>query len=322
MKFDGSITDDILRNMPLFLDYELLVSIPGIAEADSGFMWGSNFRAPVGISLQDGKVSFNLFLPAKSEKDKNISLFFNRVGAKFQDGLWQVRRDMSELSTVYENVLNLAVSGFPSVVLDYSFIEEGRYFAHFIFNSQELPRISEALVSFAKLISSLRIEYLRKLEQASGAFGEVSETDETTVVCIGIEPKDDGENRSEEDFFFVMANYIENGAKVVGSYLNRDKASKLPDFLKPGEAYEMESGVWSLKCQNPLLSSLLTLSKTHFLIVASIYGIARTNSADVLVTMPSVQMSVFLSIMSELAESNPEWNMTIKEVSRLKKALL
>jgi hypothetical protein len=75
MKFDGSITDDILRNMPLFLDYELLVSIPGIAEADSGFMWGSNFRAPVGISLQDGKVSFNLFLPAKSEKGQKYIAF-------------------------------------------------------------------------------------------------------------------------------------------------------------------------------------------------------------------------------------------------------
>jgi hypothetical protein len=322
MKFDGSVTNDILNKMPLFLDYELLVSIPGIAEPDSGFMWGSNFRAPVGISLQDGKVSFNLFLPAKSEREKSISLFFNRVGAKFQDGLWQVRRDMSELSTVYENVLNLAVSGFPSVVLDYSFIEEGRYFAHFIFNSEELPSISGALVSFSKLIPGLRIEYLRKLEHAAGAFSEVSETDETTVVCIGIEPKDDGQNLKDQDFFFVMANFIENGAKIVGSYLNRDKDSKLPNILKAEEAYEIGSGVWSLKCQNPLLSSFLTLSKAHYLIVASIYGIARTNSADVLLTMPSVQMSVFLSILSELAESNPEWNLTIKEVSKLKRALL
>ncbi|WMT45588.1 MAG: hypothetical protein RE469_05165 [Cuniculiplasma divulgatum] len=58
--------------------------------------------------------------------------------AKFQDGLWQVRGNVSELSTVHENVLNLAVSGFQSVVLNYSFIEKGRYFLHFIFNSQEL----------------------------------------------------------------------------------------------------------------------------------------------------------------------------------------
>lgn len=85
---------------------------------------------------------------------------------------------------------------------------------------------------------------------------------------------------------------------------------------------EIGSGVWSLKCRNPLLSSFLTLSKKHYLIVASIYEIARTNSADLLLTMPSVQMSVFLSILSELAESNPEWILTIKEVSKLKKALL
>lgn len=30
---------------------------------------------------------------------------------------------------------------------------------------------------------------------------EVSETDETTIVCMEIEPKDYGENPSEEDFF-------------------------------------------------------------------------------------------------------------------------
>jgi|ACXJ01.1.fsa_nt_gi hypothetical protein len=46
-----------------------------------------------------------------------------------------------------------------------------------------------------------------------------------------------------------MANCKENGSKVAGSYINRDKASKLPDILKPGEAFEMESRVSSLKCQ-------------------------------------------------------------------------
>lgn len=321
MKFDGSITDDILNRMPVFLDYELLVSTPGIAEPDSGFMWGSNFRAPVGIILQDGKVSFNLFLPAKSEKDKSISLFFNRVGAKFQDGLWQVRRDMAELSTVYENVLNMAVSGFKSVVLDYSYIAEGRYYAHFIFNSEELSDISKSLVLFSKMIPGVRIEYLRKLENPSDAFKEVSEMDDTDVVCVRFEPKEDGENRDEEDFFFLMANCIENGAKVVGTYINKSDSSKLPGILRAQQVSEIGSGVWSLKCQNPLLTNLLTLSKEEYLIIASIYGIARTNSADVLMTMPAVQIPVFLSILSSLTDSNPEWNLTIREVSRLKKAL-
>ena len=322
MNIDGSITSDILSNMPLFLDYEILVSIPGIAEPDSGFMWGSSFRAPVGISLQDGKVSFNLFLPSGAEKEKNISLFFNRVGAKFQDGLWQVRREMADLSTVYEQVLNAAVSSFPSTVLDYSYIEEGRYYAHFIFNSGELHKISEALITFSQMITGMRIEYLRKLDHAAGAFSEVAETEETTVACIGIEPAEDGKNLVEDDFFFVMANFIENGSKVVGSYLNPNKNTELPKILKARDVCEVSPGVWSLRCQNKLLSSFLTLSKAEYLIVASIYGIARTYSADLLITMPSVQMSVFMSILAKLKDRNPEWNLTIREVSRLKKALM
>lgn len=322
MKFDGSITSDILNNMPLFLDYELLVSTPGIAEPDSGFMWGTSFRAPVGISLQEGRVSFNLFLPAKSEKDKNIALFFSRVGAKFQDDLWQVRREMSELSEVYENVLNLAVKSFPSVVLDYSYIEEGRYFAHFTFNSAELRQISEALVTFSQMIPGMRLEYLRKMEHAAGAFGEVAETEETTVACIRLEPADDGKTTMENDFFFVLANFIENGTKVVGSYLSPNTNSSIPKILEAVEQNEVGPGIWSLKCRNSLFSSFLKLSKANYLIVANIYGIARTYSADLLITMPSVQMSVFMSIMAKLRQSNPEWNLTIREVSRLKRALL
>jgi hypothetical protein len=219
-------------------------------------------------------------------------------------------------------VLNAAVSFYPSVVLDYSYIEEGRYYAHFIFNSGELHKVSEALVTFSQMIPGMRIEYLRKLEHAAGAFNEVAETEETTVACIGIEPADDGKNLVEDDFFFVMANFIENGAKVVGSYLNPTKNTTLPKILQAGEISEVSPGVWSLRCQNSLLSSFLTLSKAEYLIVASIYGIARTYSADLLITMPSVQMSVFMSILAKLREGNPEWNLTIREVSRLKKALL
>ena len=321
MKFDGNIASDILSKMPLFLDYELLVSTPGIAEADSNFMWGSGFRAPVGISVMNDEVSFNLFLPAGSEKDKNIQLFFNRVGAKFQDGLWQVRRNLGEMSAVYANVVRTAISAFPSVVLDYSYIEEGRYYAHFIFNVSDLVQISEALVSFIKLIPGYRIEYMGKLDQPSEAFNRVAELDETTTAILEVSNGSGKTNGLDADFFFIMGNYIEDGVKVVGTSLYGQTESHIPKIMQVEHTSAIDQGIFSIKSRNSLLSAFLTLSRHYYLITASVYGVAEGDSAYLLVTLPSVQMPVFLDILSELSNSLPMWKVTIREVSKLRSAI-
>lgn len=322
MNYDGNIAFDLLNRLPIFLDYELLVSTPGIEEPDSGFMWGSNFRAPVGISVDDEDVSFNLYLPSGSERDKSLLIFFNRVGAKFQDGLWQVRRNLGEMSEVYASVIKNVISLFPSVILDYSYIEEGRYYAHFLFSSTELESISDALVSFIKVIPGYKVEYLEKLEHPSSTFKRVSEIDDVSTAVLEIKPVGGENSRSESDYFFIMSNYNNDGVKVVGCTATDGKNEfGIPRVLNAKESVRINSHTTSLKCQNDFMTTLLKLARQNFLIISSVYGETSTDSTHILITMPSAQVSVFLNTLSDLKIEVSGWVVTLKEISKLRRAL-
>lgn len=82
-----TMASEILDRVSGIMNYELMISTAGIREADSNFMWAATFRAPVGINFIHNDVSINLFLPEGSENQKDVNLFFNRMGAKLQDGL-------------------------------------------------------------------------------------------------------------------------------------------------------------------------------------------------------------------------------------------
>lgn len=47
---DRTIAREILENIIDIVDYVIIVSTPGVREADSGFMWSSSFRAPACIA--------------------------------------------------------------------------------------------------------------------------------------------------------------------------------------------------------------------------------------------------------------------------------
>lgn len=322
MNFDGNIASGLLNRLPTFLDYEVLVSTPGIEEPDSGFMWGSNFRAPVGISVEGEEVSFNLYLPSGSEKDKNLLIFFNRVGAKFQDGLWQVRRNLGELSEVYAGIIKNVISMFPSVILDYSYIEEGRYYAHFLFSSTELESISDALVAFIKVIPGYKVEYLEKLEHPSSAFERVSEIDDVSTAVLEIKPTEAVNSALEGNYFFIMSNYNKEGVKVVGCAVNDGKNRlEIPRVLNAREEMKINSHTTSLKCQNDFMTTFLKLSRQNFLILSSVYGETNGDSTNILITMPTAQVSVFLNTISDLKNEVSDWGVTLKEVSKLRNAL-
>lgn len=65
MKLTESIAGRTLQKMCGVMNREILLSKQGIGEPDTDFIWGSTFRAPIGISFIGENVFFN-FVSEKS----------------------------------------------------------------------------------------------------------------------------------------------------------------------------------------------------------------------------------------------------------------
>lgn len=313
MKSKKTVASGILENVSGLMDYELLVSRPGIKEADSDFMWASSFRAPIGINFVGGEGSLNLFLPEGSEDDKDKKIFLTRVGAKFQDGMWQVRKSLKEVHGEYGFALRNGLSNFRSLVLDHSYIQRGRYYAHFTFNVNDLDELSEGLMSFAEIIEGYRVEYLRKLHDPANVFDDIDERGDISMVTVEITqssgPK--ANEFSEDMVYFVMSNFLDDGIKTIGKVRN----NKVPKILAHSGLTDISHGVKYFKSGNELIIDLIQRIALDYIVLYGLYGAAGENYLHLMLPIPSQQTSSLLRAVRKLAGESSEWKIKLIEIS-------
>ncbi len=306
------LATEILENLSKIMEYELMVSSPGIREADSGFMWASNFKAPIGTIVTGQDVFFNLFLPEGSENDKGKKLFLNRVKAKFQDGLWQVSRDLKDLSTVYGEGLRLAVSSFSSIVLDYTYIKHGRYHAHFLFNENDRQGISDALLHYADLIEGFKVEELSKLNGSLDFLRDISEISSVSTISLDIFPQEKTSSQGAEGTFFAMQNFVDEGVKTI---IDNERGT-IPGILEPTNIDDSAGKTKSFKSQNKLVNRLMELIASEFIVTFGMYGYAMKDSFTVVIPIPTELSTPFLKVLGRLKDEFPAWNMKINELTK------
>lgn len=311
MKPYGDIASEILEQVSDLLNYELLVSTPGIREPDSNFMWAEKFRAPVGINVIEDEVSFNLFLPEGSENEKDKKLFFSRVGAKLENGLWQVRREMSDLSEIYSQTIKMALTQFGSVILDYSYIQEGRYYSHFTFNESDLAGISATLIALNDVIHGYNIEYLRNLKTHAAIFNGVEEIGDLATVSIEIFKDGASKNGIDGHFPFVMANFMNGGVKTLGKHIGRSP----PQILEAKDVASIRGDIVSFKSKNIHITELVKLVASNFIVLYGMYGIANGETMKLMLPIPRQQTNILLKVLNTLIVDHPGWNIKLAELS-------
>lgn len=319
MKPEESFASIALKNVSKIMDYELLVSRPGASEPDSNFIWASTFRAPVGVSFVRENVYFNLFLPEGSENEGDKKIFLNRVGAKFRDGLWQVRRSMEQFNGLYGPPMKMAVTSFRTLILDYTYISNGRSYAHFTFNEADLDNISTALLSVTNLVEGLQVEYLKKIKDEVTVFKVINEDDKVSTLTLEASHNDfsDSSQQLEDEVFFILSNVLEKGVKTVG------KASKnaIPEILMPTDVKEVDGGIVSFDSRNKLLVNLVELMASSYIVVYGFYGSAVNGDINLAINVPTQQTSALMRILRQLIQDTESWSIKLKEITYFKDLL-
>lgn len=319
MRNGKSFSSRALRDVSGIMDYEILFSRPGISEPDSNFIWASTFTVPVGVGFIRENVYFNIFLPEGSENEGDKKLFLNRVGAKLQDDLWQVRRSMDEIHGTYGPAIKMAVKAFNSIMLDYSYIKKGRTYAHFVFNKADLPAISRALLAFPSNERGLRVEYLKKATGEVTIFKHIDENGEAATISIEAFKKEDSPEQAkhEDEFFFVMGNVLGNGVKSVG----KADGKRVPDILSPVNITELGEGITTFDSENPLIVDLLERMASEYIVVYGFYGAAYDKNVRLSINVPIQQAPAIIRILGQLSENSGPWEVRLTEVINFREIL-
>lgn len=303
---------EALNQVSRAVDYEMLISRPGISEPDSNFIWASTFKAPVGISFIRDEIYFNLLLPKGSENETDKKIFLNRVGARYKDELWQVRRSMDQMDNMYGPSLKLAVSALDSVVLDYAYIEKGRTYAHLVFNSTELPKISHGLLSLGNQEGGMRVEYLRKASGETSVFDVIDEHEEVSAVTIEAEELSGGYHAGKVATYFILSNILDSGLRIVGTAGNPG----VSDLLKPSGTVSVDDSTVSFTSNNQLLMDMVEMMAEEYIVVYGSYGKADGSTLSLTINIPSKQTPSLLKVLSQIVEKSEGWRITMKEVLR------
>lgn len=303
-----------LKQVSRTVDYEMLTSRPGISEPDSNFIWASTFKAPIGISFIRDDVYFNLLLPKGSENENDKKIFLNRVGARYKDELWQVRRSMAQMDSAYGQNLKLAVSSLNSVVLDYAYIERGRAYAHLVFNSTELPAISQGILSTRSRESGVRVEYLRRTVGDNTVFRVIDRHEEVSAVTIEA-VRNSGEQYEHQEgdpAYFLLGNVLDGGLRTI-CLPGKDG---IPSILEPDGVTRIDDNSFSFVSRNQLIMDAVELMAEEFIVVYGSYGSSNEDTLTLTINIPSKQTPSLLKVLERLVDKSGSWKITLKEVMK------
>lgn len=305
-------TSNVIRSVSSMVDYEALFSRPGAGEPDSSFMWTSKFSAPVGMSFLGETLYFNLFLPGGSENEADKKVFLNRVGAKFQDGLWQIRRKMDDKDGSYGHIMKIALMKFRSLVLVNAFIRNGRTYTHFVFNRGDLPAISRAALSVPKMGKEISVEYLKKTDGENILLKRLQDTEDVYAVSLQIKypPSKLIQSSVENETPFVLTMLHSNGIKGVGK-LN---GIELPSILNATDMSEINGKVVSFSSNNDFLINLMKSIVSDYIVVYGVYGVVRNDSLNVIINVPKQQTAPLMRLINGFSDTYSSLELRLKEV--------
>ncbi len=315
MSEEGSISYRSLKNTSKIMQYEILISRPGISEPDSSFIWASTFTAPLGISIHGDEVYFDLFLPAGAENEGDKKLFLNRVGAIYQDGIWQVRRTHEQMKNIYGPMLKQTLTSSRTLFMDYAYIEKGRVYLHTLFNEKDLPLISRTILSIDSKSLDLRLEYLRKLKSDSTAFENLRHEGENTSVTIEaiIQGSSSESTQLTEKAQFLMGSAMDKGVRTV-AYASE---GNIPEILKPINMEKIDEHVFSFLSTNEIVVKLMEFMIEQNTVFYGYHGYATENSLTITVNLPKPLTTSLLRVMGKLVEKVPQYEIRLKEVADL-----
>ncbi len=309
MSNEGDISFRALRRTSGIMHYEALVSRPGISQPDSNFIWGSTFKAPIGISVKEDKAFFDIFLPEEAQNEPDKKLFLNRVGAKLQDGIWHVRRNDDQLKGVYGPALRFALLSFRTLFNDYSYIENGRIYLHFLFNESDISAVSRVFLSLDTEALGLRLEYLRKLYDGGTAFQDLQASGNTASVTMVA--SQDGEYKDEPQAInFLMSSTLNEGVRTV-SY---SEGGGIPDILKPRDIQKVDDNVNAFYSTNEVVVRLMGLMLDNATVFYGYHGMANENSFSLTVNLPKPLVASLLRAIGKIEQENSSYTIRLSEV--------
>lgn len=312
MSEEGSISERTLKETSKIMQYEILISRPGISEPDSSFIWASTFNAPLGISIQGEEVYFDLFLPSGAENEGDKKLFLNRVGAIFQDGIWQVRRTHQQMKNIYGPMIKYTLTSTRTLFMDYAYIEKGRVYIHSLFNENDLPMISNILLSVDTKSLDLRLEYLRKVDKGSTAFTCLKTNGENSSVTIEVSTngKPAGKGTETGKLQFLMGTAMDKGVRTIAYAAD----GVIPEIMKPLNVEKIDENVYSFFSANEVFTSLMKLMIEENTIFYGYHGYATEETLTISVNLPKPLTTSLLRVLGKLGQKLPDQEIRIREV--------
>lgn len=301
-----------LKRINEVLDVEFLVSRSGVGEPDSNFIWASTFMAPESLVVLDGQMFLNLFLPEGSENDPEKKFFLNRVGARLQDGLWQVRRRMDQLKGQYGAPAQFTLSTFKTAIIDQVYIKNGRNYAHLLMNRSDVEVYSRLMLRVQKEMPDIRVEYFRKFGTESCAYLIPGLEEDLLFVTLefGYEDSPLPTGKDEGEFFFTLANFVEGGVKAIA----RTRTGVIPEIMAPDEISTPAENVYAFKSNNRFILSLFRAIANQYVVIFGSYGSISPGKATLTVAMPKQQVQTFMRILANVADEVNDCTPNITEV--------
>lgn len=199
-------------------------------------------------------------------------------------------------------------------MVDYSYIHKGRYYAHFTFNSRDLPDISSLIITYSDIADGYRVEYMRRLGGHSQVYDRINTRDKVTNVTLQIS-RETGKtpgNGSSTGTPFILADFLDErgvkGMAIPGS-------QPIPEIFETSESSEFSEGIISFWTGNEVLTRLVSRLASNFIVLYGLYGVAYNDYIDLVIPVPVQQTTALILQLKEIMTDFTKWDLKLLEIT-------
>lgn len=295
----GKRTDLISR----FFDRTLTISVTTSSEI-SAFSKKLGKRIDMGVNLLKDSLSLT-FIFLKDELMNSQNYVYSKLFKITETGSHLILQRKTLLNDRMILLIKSLLS-INSVILHRASLQDGKYIFSFLFNSVDIPHVSDSVLSFKDKVSGLSLDYMG----VSDPFFKNSQENKNIVVAV-IESEPPAYEKSNENNpvgaeWLRMVKMSYGTEKVEGVYLlyqGSEEVQNVPEIIK-GKMYSIttENKVLELMTKRFTDELVVTIDQIHLL---------RDDRFLVYFTLQNLFRTDFVRIFNEVRKKFPEWKISL-----------
>lgn len=270
----------------------------------------------IGAFIEDGSINLIYYFPLRVSETREGSIFLQEFNAENNGGMWTIKRSVDEGTQKFAEAC-LNIIRMKSSVLDILFLKNGTFYVNIIFNHTIIKDVSDVILNEISNLNA-KVEYFGPRNDDSSLIESLKEDMPLSYILLSDRPPEGTLKEINQLLGNKWFKRIKMPLSLIdlSGFVVKDNGVKGVDenYPVPGD------NAFETPYATKIIKEILTGCVRERIVATGITEMMEDGVISMEFYLPEFMLNHFISIISKVSESNPEWKLSLSSIKSEQKA--